>query len=234
MPSPRRLTETYVRRLAYRDRSYAVRDTAVTGLMLVVNKASKSYALQRDLWRGRRGGRRLVKTVRYTIGRADEMSLDDARTQAQEVIAWIKRGVDPNEPDQRNGADGWTLGDLWAEYVDDLRTREAAEVTVEGFLDVGERYLKDWRNLPLTGLKRSMCRDRHRAITSGHGPYAANQTFRALRAAYNFALRTVDDPDSLPDNPVKAVTFNKERRREAVILPEDLGIPFGSEGPPFL
>ncbi len=45
---------------------------------------------------------------------------------------------------------------------------------------------------------------------------------RSVRVAYNFALRVVDDPDALPDNPVRAVTFNRERRREAVIMPEDL------------
>ena len=74
----------------------------------------------------------------------------------------------------------------------------------------------------MTELRRSACRERHRQITENHGPVAANRTFRALRAAYNFALRTVDDPDALPDNPVRAVTFNKERRREAVIMPDDL------------
>ena len=104
----------------------------------------------------------------------------------------------------------------------DLKIREAAKLTTESFEDLGERYIKDWHDLPLTELKRSMCRDRHQYITGKHGPVAANRTFRAVRAAYNFALRTVDDPDALPDNPVKAVTFNKERRRDAMILPEDL------------
>ena len=82
--------------------------------MVVVNKRSKSYAVQRDLWVGRRGQRRLEKTVRYTIGRTDEVSLDDARTAAQEVIARIKRGVDPNAPEPERQANTWTLGDLWA------------------------------------------------------------------------------------------------------------------------
>lgn len=43
-----------------------------------------------------------------------------------------------------------------------------------------------------------------------------------FRSAYNLALRVVDNPDLLPDNPIKGVTFNKERASGRVILPEDL------------
>ena len=32
---------------------------------------------------------------------------------------------------------------------------------------------------------------------------------RDFRAAYNFALKVVDDPDVLPGNPVETVIFNK-------------------------
>ena len=215
---PERLTEALVRGLG----PGAHRDTAVRGMMVVVNKRSASYAVQRDLYRGRTGRRQFVKTVRCTLGRVGDMTLDDARTRAMEVIAQIKRGIDPNARPEEPGADGWTLGRLWSEYEADLRVREAADATVADFLDLGRRYLGDLLDLPLAGLKRSLCRDRHRSITRNHGPVSANRTFRALRAAYNFALRTVDDPDALPDNPVKAVTFNRERRKEAVILPEDL------------
>lgn len=45
---------------------------------------------------------------------------------------------------------------------------------------------------------------------------------RDFRAAYNFALKVVDDPDALPGNPVAAVTFNKERASNRVIMPDDL------------
>jgi integrase len=44
---------------------------------------------------------------------------------------------------------------------------------------------------------------------------------RSLRAAYNFAIK-LDDEDELRANPVGGVHFHPERRREAIILPEDL------------
>jgi integrase len=222
MPSPRKLTETYINRLPFEGSSYAVRDTHTTGLMVAVNKTSKSYKVQRDLWRGQRGRRRLVKTVRCTLGTTEELTLDEARIRAQEVIAQIKRGIDPNSPSAGSGAEIWTVGSLWDEYEADMRQRGLSQRTIDGFRYHLDKYLADWRRVSLTDLRRSMCRDRHREITEKHGPYPANQVMRSLRAAWNFALRVVDDPDALPGNPVAAITFHRERRREAVILPEDL------------
>jgi hypothetical protein len=55
--------------------------------MVAVNKSSKSYKVQRDLWTGQRGRRRKVKTVRRTLGTTQELTLDDARTRAMQVIS---------------------------------------------------------------------------------------------------------------------------------------------------
>jgi hypothetical protein len=46
---PRRLTENFVKALASSETAYVVRDTKVTGLMIAVNKHSKSHKVQRDL-----------------------------------------------------------------------------------------------------------------------------------------------------------------------------------------
>ena len=73
---PRRLTESFIKSLSFGERAYLVRDTKVTGFLLAVNKKSKSYKVQRDLWRGQRGRRQFVKTVRHTIGTTDELSLE--------------------------------------------------------------------------------------------------------------------------------------------------------------
>jgi hypothetical protein len=107
--APQKLTEGLVKRLPLNGQAYFVRDLAVTGLLVAVNKSTKSHKVQRDLWRGQRGRRRLIKTVRHTLGTIDELTLDDARTRAQEVIAQIKRGVNPNEPEPTETAGTWIL-----------------------------------------------------------------------------------------------------------------------------
>lgn len=220
--APRKLTEAFVKSLPFDGVAYVVRDTKVTGLMVAINKSSKSYKVQRDLWEGQRGRRRLIKTVRHTLGSTDEMTLEDARLRADDVIRMVKRGVDPNTPGAAANAEGWTVALLFDEYAADMRKRECSGRTIEDTLARRDRYLADWKNVPLTNLTRSMVRAKHQELSEKRGKVTANHVMRDLRAAYNLALRIVDNPDLIPDNPVKAVTFNKERASNRVILPEDL------------
>ncbi len=220
--SPRRLTEGYINGLKYDGRGFLVRDTRVVGLMVAVNKLGKSYKVQRDLWQGRRGRRKLVKTVRQTLGCTEELTLDEARLRAEDVLRQIKLGVDPNAPPEVEKSEGWTVKQLYDEYAADMRKRECSEFTIDRVLYRRDLYLADWLTLPLKELTRSIVRAKHHSLSEDRGPTIANQVMRELRAAYNLALRVVDDTDMLPDNPVKAVTFNKQRRKDAVIDPQDL------------
>jgi integrase len=218
--TPQKLTEGFIKGLPL-GKGLAVRDTKVTGLMLVVNKNCKSYKVQRDLWTGQRGRRTLGKTVRLTLGTTDDMTLEQARDKAEDVIRQIKRGVDPHAPPTKK-AEGWTVDTLYDEYAADLRKRGCTERHIEDALARRDLYLADWKKLPLTGLTRSMVRAKHDALSVNRGKVTANHVMRDFRAAYNLALRIIDNPDLIPDNPVKAVTFNKERRKDAVIMPTDL------------
>jgi hypothetical protein len=220
--SPRRLTEAIIKSLAFDGVAYAVRDTKVTGLLVAVNKTKKSYKVQRDLWRGPPGRRTLVKTVRHTLGTTEELTLDQARLKAADVVRQIRLGIDPNEPLAAQKAEGWTVDLLFEEYARDLEKRDCAPRTIVDVLARRDRYLADWKKLPLTSLTRSLVRAKHHELTATRGKVTANHVMRDFRAAYNLALRLVDDADLLPDNPVKAVTFNRVRRKDAVIRPDDL------------
>lgn len=197
-----------------------VRDKQVKGLILAVNKTSKTWKVQRDLWRGG-----TVKTVRHTLGSTDDLSVKEAREKAQEVVGQIKRGVDPNAPepadDPRPGVAAITIGELWDAYEGWMRDQDRAGSTMEGFRRHLDKYLADWRDDLVSDLRKSTCRARHDKLTREHGKYPANQVMRSLRAAYNFAIK-MDDDDELRANPVGGVHFHPERRREAIILPEEL------------
>ncbi|MCB1512525.1 MAG: hypothetical protein KDJ36_16620 [Hyphomicrobiaceae bacterium] len=73
-----------------------------------MNKLSKCYKVQRDLWQGQRGRRTLIKTVRQTLGTTDEPTLERASLKAEDVIRQIKLGGDPNAPLAAQKAEGWT------------------------------------------------------------------------------------------------------------------------------
>lgn len=223
-PQPRRLTEGYIRTLGHLERPYTVRDTAVTGLLVQVNQKSKSYKVQRDLYVGERGRRRFVKTFRRTLGLTDEITLDEARTRAQELIAQVRRGEDPNArpEDKTRNPDGWTVRRMYDEYAADMRARDCRERTIEDVLSRRDRHLKAWLDIPISEIRRSMARERHKELTRESGKRASNMVFKEFRAAFNLAIKVADDPDAIGDNPVKAVTFNKERASNRVIMPDDL------------
>jgi len=117
---PTNLTEAFIRRLVYDSKPVFIRDTEVRGLMVAVHKKTKSYKVQRDLWVGKRGRRRKVKTVRHTLGTTQQLTLYDARTRAMQLLIEIKNGVDPNAPAAATGAEVWTVEQMFNEYADDL------------------------------------------------------------------------------------------------------------------
>lgn len=109
---------------------------------LQVNRASKSFKIQADLYTGERPRRRLVRTVRRTLGRVGGMTLDDARAQTMTLLADIKRGIDPNAPSQY--AEAWTVARPWDEYEADKTKRELSPRSTEGFRYMLTKYLADW------------------------------------------------------------------------------------------
>lgn len=214
-----RLTQKAVDARQWAGTTEFIRDAEVKGLILAINKTSKTWKVQRDMWQDRK-----VRTVRHTLGTADELSLKDARARAKIVIGQIADGVNPNArpvPREAEGPHQWTVARLWDEYEAYMRARGREQRTIDGMRYQLGRYLADWRDTVIADLRKSTCRERHQFITRKHGPYPANQTMRSLRAAYNFAIKR-DDEGLLPANPVGGVDFNPERRREAVILPEEL------------
>lgn len=224
----RRLTETFVKGLRYKGKPVVYRDEAVVGLMVQVNRRGTVYKVQRDLWKGHKphlnekGTRLLPKTVRHTLGSAEGMTLDEARTRALVVIADIKRGIDPNKSAAPLGVRAWTVATMFEEYSRDMRTRGCQERTIKDMMGRLDFYLPEWKSTLITDIKRSAARDRHAVITREHGPRVANMAMKDFKWAYNFALKIMEDDDGLPTNPIQAVTMNRERASERLIMPEDL------------
>ena len=197
----KKLTEALVRDLPFDGR--AVRDSEVKGLMVLCHRRSKSYAVQGDIWRNKRK----VKCVRITLGRTDRLSLREARASARQLMAAISKGEDPTAPLR---VSAFTLSDAWELYKKNGTLSPKTKQEYSGHL---RRDFKSWLTIPLDelGHDRRMIREKHEALTSKNGPYAANAAFRTFRALYNRALK--EDP-TLPPNPAVAVSFNKESRRD--------------------
>jgi len=225
------LTQKYIKSLKWGDKVENYRDEKLPGFFLTVNKSCKSFKVQADLWEGPRGRRRFVRTVRHTIGTTEEISLDDARQVAREVLNKIKRGQDPFPAPAVHGERGplvngdpvfWSVDDMMKGYERILEERGCTDRSIANVAEARTRYLKEWKNKAAKSIQKSEARNLHRKITRKNGPVAANITLQCFRAAYNVANQLSDDELAFANNPVRGVIFNKERSSERVLMPEEL------------
>lgn len=213
--SNQKLTEKRIEALPHRAKAYTVRDAAVTGFFVDVGLSGKSYKVQAERWTGERGKRAYAGTIRMTIGRVGEMPLDSARARAAELIARIKLGEDPRPKATSAVATPslWTVAEAYAEYVADLRKAGGAVRTGADMLYRLDRYVPDWKPLPISAVDGLMTRAAHERITRDHGPRAANQTIAEFGRVFRLAARTFG-ARNLPDLPTAAVRRNEEKPKK--------------------
>ena len=178
-------------------------DTTLKGFGIVVNQNSKTYITQRDV----RG-----KTIKVTIGRHGVLTTTQARKLAQQLLAQMAAGENPNKKARIEKAKSVTLREALELYLSSPKPR--SQKTLTGYRWSMEKYLSDWLDRPLREITRSDLYSRHRMIGKEHGTYSANGTVRVFRAIYNRALKLHED---LPANPSIAVEFFLEAPRQAAI-----------------
>jgi integrase len=153
---------------------------------------------------------------RVTLGRFPDLNADEARKRAQEAVAQMLRGVDPNAEKRRKKARGVTLEVAAQDYKDKpaKRTRSTKSPLTLKNHDRFQSLLNDWKRRPLAEITRQDVLARHKRLTEGKGPVAANDALRWFRAVYNAAMIVHDD---LPPNPTVVLNdrWNKETRKRA-------------------
>jgi len=198
---------------------YVVQDTDLAGFFLVVGARKKTFTVRGEYWKG---GKRLTKKV--ALGSAEDVSTRDARVLAKAMLAKIATGEfaeDPKNPAPPSA--DITLREAWARYkTAHLERKERSAGTIAGYTDHVERLLSDWLDRPLRELGDDprLVTQRHDDLTVSSGPYAANGCMRTLRAIYNHARRSVRGLP--PENPVIAVDWNKEKRRDVAMGSPDI------------
>jgi integrase len=228
------LTDKEIARLpAPETGSYLARDSELKGFFVVVGKRKKTFTVQGDL---RHEGKRAA-SIRVAIGDTGEMSTRSARATAKEYLAQISRGQHPKadaRAARQSESDsalkralakpqGITLKEAWHRYRDAHMTRKGrSERTIESYRDHVERIFADWLGSPLKELADdpASVAKKHDTVTRDSGPYIANGCMRTLRAIYNHARKT--NRELAPENPVNAIDWNSERRRDTGMGASDL------------
>lgn len=165
------ITEESLRRLAPPESGRVVFiDTKLKGFSVVIGKQSRSFYAQRDV----RG-----KTHKVFLGRHSNINVPEARKAAEDVIYGMRRGearyLERENPTLQNALDG---------YIEATSACEQHKTYVKRACEI---RLKDWLDQPLRDLTRGMIRTRHTAL-GRDGKTMANDTLRAFRTVYNYAL----------------------------------------------
>ncbi|TPI78454.1 integrase family protein [Mesorhizobium sp. B2-8-9] len=207
---------------------YFARDTDLPGFMVLVGKRKKTFVVQGDRMKA---GKRL--SVRMKVAEVGDLTTRAARAKAKDILGKIANGVDPRASTRKRDGDAEavdlpsianpTLRIAWERYRDGhMKNKGRGDGTINNYRDHIERLLADWLDEPLSKLGNdpSLVTVRHEKLTKENGAYIANGCMRTLRAVYNHARKAAR---TLPaDNPVSAVDWNAEHRRNSALGLSDL------------
>ena len=206
-------------------------DDTLRGFGVRVGVNNKVFIAQRDV-----AGR----TVRVSIGKYGVFTVDQARKEAQQLLAKMSLGTNPNEVKRNLKSKSITLGAALELYIESSRSKGRSESTIKVNTYAINRYLKDWLKRPLASFTRHEVRTRHiniakwikngkyekkhpnsKAIRSKKkvGEASANTAMGGFRTIYNRAMRQHED---LPVNPCINIDWFAKKRRQAAIPKDDL------------
>lgn len=187
-------------------------DTELKCFGVKVGTASKAYFVQRRV----DGRTRQVK-----IARIGELSADQARKEALNLINEMRKGKDPVKEKRLAAIRGKTFGEA---YNDFYTTREGklSPGTLRGYNDFLKNHLSDWRNKAIGEIDPEAVIRRHQRICNEGKPGAADNCMRLVSAIFNYAM--IDNHNIR--NPVAVLKLKKlwgeKTRRDNWLRPNQL------------
>lgn len=194
------------------------RDSIIAGFGLrVTSGGAKSFIVEKRV-----DGR--VK--RKTLGRYGNLTLEQARKEAQKFLGKVATGIDPIREVQELRAQRITLKDAFEDY---LATRKNLKPnTLNDYNRSMREMFKDWQSKALKDINRDMVLNRH-AEYGQRSPARADNGMRILRAVFNHALQRYQDASGKPflvANPVDVLSHQrawyKVERRQSLIKDHQL------------
>ena len=164
---------------------------------------------------------------RVTLGRYGELTLQQARLQAQKLLGQIAMGHNPIADKHRARLEAITLQEAFQDFV---RARTSLkDKTLYDYRRYLETAFADWQRRPLIAITKDHIAALHQQLGTTRGEYYANGAMRFLRSLLNFAMAQYEDSTGrglFSENPVLRLTrarswFRTERRR-TVLTARDL------------
>lgn len=173
-----KLTKRNIEAFTYRG-GWDVRwDDAVTGLGLRIYPSGKKAFILRYRHFG------VSKTM--VLGRfGRDMTLDEARIEAQDLLALVRKGVDPLEERKRDRHAG-TFGELKTKYLDFKKDVKKRKTWEEDKARLDRHIPSSWKGRKVQSIKPREIEDLHKKLGALR-PYEANRLLALLRHMFRMA-----------------------------------------------
>ena len=184
--------------------------------LAVTDRGAKSWVVQRRI-----GGR----VTRITLGRYPDLTPENARKKAEQVVGEIAAGYDPQEQKREARAKRLTLQEAFDEF---LKRRQLKPATQASYGYAIKGPLRDWLPRPMMSITKDVVAERHAKLSLTSPGHAAS-AMRTFRSIWNFAAAGYEDASGeslLGPNPVdrlsKTKAWHRLKRRDTYIREQDL------------
>jgi len=197
-----------------------LRDSALQGFGLRVTRTgTKAFIVEKRI-----NG----KVRRMTLGKYGQLTVEQARREAQKQLAKIAMGSDPIAEKQTRKAKAVTLEKAFEDFL--TARKNLKPKTVKDYSYAIQHYLARWLKKPITDITTQMVSRRHREIGTNNGKNQANLVFRTLKSVLNFARYEYLDGNKQPvlaSNPVNILSHTRawypQKRRQTIIKAHHIG-----------
>jgi integrase len=182
-------------------------DTKIKGLeLMVTEQGTKSFKVYRKF-----NG----KPVRVTLGKYPEMTIENARKEAQRVIADMISGKNPNE-EKKNIRSEITFGEMFKIFME-----RHSKITKKSWIADEQdvlRFLSQWFNKKLSNITKQEIQLIHERVRVENGLYQANRLLERIKVIYNKAIEWGWNGT----NPASSIKKFKEKSRDRFLHPDEL------------
>ena len=212
-----KLSKTFIDNLKYDGKDKIYQDSSLAGFAVFVRKSGKTYIVNKRV---------AGKLHRVVISDISLITLTEAREKAVTIISNLVQGIDPNKKQSDSPATVTTLRECY-EYFKSKKT--LTDETIKSYDRQILTLLKDWLDIPINDITKSMISDRHARLTKD-SPAQANASMRVLRSVWNYCRDSFLDDDEnflIKEQPVRILNakkdWNKVKPRTKHVEEEYLG-----------
>lgn len=182
-------------------------DTKVRGLELMVTpQGTKSFKVYRKFNN---------KPIRVTLGKYPEMTIENARREAQKIINELNAGKNPNNEKKKLRSET-TFKELFTLYME-RHSKQEKKTWKYDERDV-PRFLGHWFQRKLSAITKQEIQALHEKVRAENGLYQANRLLSRIQGIYNKAIEWGWEGV----NPATGIKKFKEKSRDRFLHPDEL------------